>query len=175
MIVLRCRFRRVTVALAGAVVRSVMPGSLGGVPSSPAAASAEDHPGQRLGLPAAGRGSLASWRARVAALLLDWAASMAVSVGLFGTTVLTGSGWQAWMTLVVFFLESTVLVTVASGSFGQLICRIAVVRLDTKPVGFPRAILRQALVSMGLPPLIIGPDRRGLQDLAANTVVVNRR
>ena len=68
----------------------------------------------------------------------------------------------------MFFVESTLLVTVASGSFGQLICRIAVVRLDTKPVGFPRALLRQALICLALPPLVIGPDRRGLQDLAAS-------
>ena len=100
---------------------------------------------------------------------------MAIAVGLFGSAAVTGSGWQAWMTLAVFLLESTLLVTVASGSFGQLICRIAVVRLDTKPVGFPRAILRQALICMALPPLVIGPDRRGLQDMAANTVVVNRK
>ena len=142
-----------------------------GAPEVPA----EPYPGQQLGLPEDGRGSLAGWRARVAALLLDWAASMAVAVGLFGTQVVTGSGWQAWMTLATFFVESTLLVTVASGSFGQLICRIAVVRLDTKPVGFPRAALRQALICLALPPLIIGADRRGLQDLAATTVVVNRK
>ncbi|HEY5978895.1 MAG TPA: RDD family protein [Microlunatus sp.] len=143
--------------------------------SGATAVPAEPYPGQRLGLPESGRGSLAGWRARVAALLLDWAASMGVAVGLFGTAALTGSGWQAWMTLATFFVESTLLVTVASGSFGQLICRIAVVRLDTEPVGFPRAVLRQALICLALPPLIIGPDRRGLQDLAAATVVVNRR
>lgn len=142
-----------------------------GAPDVPA----EPYPGQRLGLPESGRGSLAGWRARVAALLLDWAASMGVAVAVFGTEVLTGSGWQAWMVLATFFVESTLLVTVASGSFGQLICRIAVVRLDTQPVGFPRAALRQALICLALPPLIIGPDRRGLQDLAATTVVVNRK
>lgn len=133
------------------------------------------YPGQELGLPESGRGSLASWRARVAAIILDWAACMAISVGLFGSAVLTQSGWQAWMILATFFVQSTVLVTLASGSFGQLICRIAVVRLDAKPPGIARAALRAALVSLALPALIIGPHRRGLQDLAANTVVVNRR
>jgi uncharacterized RDD family membrane protein YckC len=142
-----------------------------GAPEVPA----EPYPGQRLGLPASGRGSLAGWRSRVAALLLDWAASMGVAVAIFGTDVVTGSGWQAWMTLATFFVQTTVLVAVASGSFGQLICRIAVVRLDTLPVGFPRAALRQALICLALPPLIIGPDRRGLQDLVATTVVVNRK
>ena len=135
----------------------------------------ERYPGQRLGLPESGRGSLATWRSRVAALILDWAACMAVAVGFFGTEVLTGSGWRSFMILACYFVESTVLVTVASGSFGQLICRIAVVRLDAKPVGLPRAALRALLLSLALPALIIGPHRRGLQDLAANTVVVNRR
>jgi uncharacterized RDD family membrane protein YckC len=143
--------------------------------SGAAAVPAEPYPGQRLGLPELGRGSLAGWRVRAAALLLDWAASMGVAVALFGTQVVTGSGWRAWMTLATFFVESTLLVTVASASFGQLICRIAVVRLDTEPVGFPRAALRQALICLALPALIIGPDRRGLQDLAATTVVVNRK
>ena len=141
----------------------------------PESTSAEPYPGQRLGLPESGRGSLAGWRARVAALILDWAASMAVAVGLFGTEVVTGSGWPAWMVLAVFLAQSALLVTLTSASFGQLLCRIAVVRLDTKPVGFPRALLRQGLICLALPPLVIGPDRRGLQDLAANTVVVNRR
>ena len=67
------------------------------------------------------------------------------------------------------------LVTVASGSFGQLLCRIAVVRLDTQPLGFAAGRPAAGLVCLALPALIIGPDRRGLQDLAANTVVVNRR
>ena len=95
-----------------------------GAPEVPA----EPYPGQRLGLPASGRGSLAGWRIRMAALLLDWAASMGVAVAIFGGSVVTGSGWQAWMILATFFVESTLLVTLASGSFGQLVCRIAVVR-----------------------------------------------
>ena len=135
----------------------------------------EAYPGSRFGLPRTGRGSLASWRSRVAALILDWAASMAVAVGLFGSGVLSGGGWRAWMTLTVFFVESSLLGAVAAGSFGQLICKIGIARLDGKPLGFPRAVLRACLVSLAIPPLIIGPDRRGLQDYAAGTVVTNRR
>ena len=139
------------------------------------AVAEEPYPGQRLGLPAAGHGSLATWRARVAALILDWAACMAVAVLLFGSGVLTGSGWRAWMILTVFFVQSTLLSWLAGGSFGQLVCRLAVVRLDRRPLGIMRAVLRAALVSLALPALVIGPDRRGLQDLAAGTVVINRR
>lgn len=134
-----------------------------------------DHPGQQLGLPADGRGSLASWQARVAALVLDWAACMAVAVGFFGTGVLTGGGWRSWMILTVFFVQSVVLGWLAAGTFGQLVCRIAVVRLDRRPLGPARAVLRAALVCLVLPALVISVDRRGLHDLAAGTVVVNRR
>jgi uncharacterized RDD family membrane protein YckC len=139
------------------------------------APASEAYPGQRLGLPREGRGSLASWRDRVGALIIDWAACMAVAVGLFGTGVVTGGGWRAWMILTVFFVESAVLSWLAGGSLGQLICRIAVVRLEPQPLGLPRALLRAFLVSLALPALIISTDRRGLQDLAAGTVVVNRR
>jgi uncharacterized RDD family membrane protein YckC len=145
------------------------------VATSSGSAAGDGYPGERLGLPPDGRGSLASWRSRVAALVLDWAACMAVAVGFFGTGVLTGGGWRAWMILATFFVQSTVLSWLAGGSFGPLICRIGVVRLDRVPLGLPRAVLRAALVSLALPPLVIGPDRRGLHDLAAGTAVVHRR
>src|SRR4029450_5180165 len=106
----------------------------------------EPYPGERLGLPRVGRGSLASWRSRIAALIADWAACMAIAVGFFGSGVLTGSGWRAWMILAVFFVESAILGAVAGGSFGQLICRIAIVRLDRPPLGFARGGLRSLLV-----------------------------
>jgi hypothetical protein len=154
-----------------------MPGSLGHVTDNAADTTSADeaYPGQRLGLPREGRGSLASWRARVGALIIDWAACMAIAVGFFGSAVLTGGGWRAWMILTVFFVESMVLSWLAGGSFGQLLSRIAVVRLDAQPLGLPRALLRAFLVSLALPALIISMDRRGLQDLAAGTVVINRR
>ena len=75
------------------------PGSLGHVAdNSPGTTSAgEAYPGQSLGLPPEGRGSLASWRARIGALIIDWAACMIIAIGFFGTGVLTGGGWRAWM------------------------------------------------------------------------------
>jgi hypothetical protein len=136
---------------------------------------ADAYPGARVGLPASGRGSLASWGARVGALLIDWGACMIIAIALFGTGVITGNGWRAWMILTVFFIQSTVLSWLAGGSFGQLICRIAVYRLDRQPLGLLRAVLRAALVSLALPAVIIATDRRGLQDLAAGTAVINRR
>lgn len=135
----------------------------------------EPYPGERVGLPETGPGSLASWGGRLAALLLDWVFCTLVAVVLFGTRVLTGNGWTSWTTLSTFFVETTLLVTLTGGSFGQLVCRLAVVRLDNTGVGLPRAALRAALVCVVLPAVIIGTDRRGLHDLAVGTAVVKRR
>ncbi len=146
-----------------------------GTRATPVPGAGDGYPGERLGLAPEGRGSLASCRSGIAALLLDWAFSMAVAVGLFGTGVLTEDGWRAWMILATFFVESTVLGWLTGGSLGQLVCRIGIIRLDRVPLGLPRAVLRQALVSLALPPLVVGADRRGLHDYAAGTVVVNRR
>jgi hypothetical protein len=171
-------FRACNTAAAGVDrARGSAAGSLGHVADNAAdtASASGAYPGERLGLPPEGRGSLASWRARIGALIIDWAACMLIAIGLFGTGVMTGGGWRAWMILTVFFVESTVLSWLAGGSFGQLLSRIAVIRLDMKPLGLPRAVLRAFLVSLGLPALIISVDRRGLQDLAAGTVVINRR
>jgi len=79
------------------------------------------------------------------------------------------------MIMAVFFVESSVLTALASGSFGQLVTRVAVVRLDRQPLGFLRAFARALLVCLVLPAVVIGQDRRGLHDVAVNTVVIKRR
>lgn len=139
------------------------------------AAEPEPYPGERIGLPREGRGSLATWGARLVALLLDWVISTVIAVLFFGSRVLSSDGWTSWMTMAAFFVETTVLVALAGGSAGQLLCRLAVVRLDDAPVGFLRAALRAVMVCLVLPAVVIGTDRRGLHDLAAGTAVVNRR
>ena len=134
-----------------------------------------DYPGERLALPRTGPGSLAGWGKRITALVVDWLICTVVSVVLFSPLVLTANGWYRWATLLTFFVESAVLCAFAGGSAGQLICRLAVVRVDRTPLGFGRSVLRAALVCVVLPAVVIGTDRRGLHDLAAGTVVVTRR
>jgi len=135
----------------------------------------DTYPGSSLGLPETGRGSLASWRARIAALLVDWAASMIVAVALFGVAVLRESGWRSWTILAIFFVESAVLSAVAGGSFGQLLARIGIARLDRQPLGILRALARAFMICMVIPTIVVGAERRALNDLALGTVVVNRR
>lgn len=135
----------------------------------------ETYPGQTLGLPETGRGSLASWRARVAALLVDWGTSMILAVLAFGVGVLREGGWRAWMILAVFFVQTSVLTALTGASFGQILARIAIIRLDGQPLGWWRAILRAAMICLVIPTIVIGAERRGLNDLVLGTVVVRRR
>lgn len=136
---------------------------------------AEPYPGSSLGLPASGRGALATWRARVAALVVDWAASMGVAVLVFGTGVLRESGWRGWMILAAFFVEKAVLTALTGSSLGQMLARIGVTGIDGRPIGWGRSILRAALVCLVVPALVVGAERRGLDDLLLGTVVVSRR
>jgi uncharacterized RDD family membrane protein YckC len=134
-----------------------------------------DYPGERVGLPRTGPGSVATWGRRITALVVDWLICTLAAVVLFTPAVLTEDGWYRWATLLTFFVESAVLSVLAGGSAGQLICRLGVVRVDRTALDLGRSVLRAALVCLVLPPMIVGTDRRGLHDLAAGTVVVSRR
>ena len=118
---------------------------------------------------------MAGWGSRIGALVIDWGLCMIVAITAFGTGVMTGGGWRAWMILAVFFVQTTV-----HDLAGRRQCRSTGQPAGRGP---PRpgaaqpglAILRAALVCLVIPALVIGPDRRGLHDLAAGTVVVRRR
>lgn len=142
--------------------------------SSAASASAEPpggtaYPGQRLGLPATGRGATAGWPRRILALALDWLACLLVT-RLVGAS----SGAEGWVTLLVFFVEVSVFTALVGGSFGQLLTRIAVVRLDGAPVNLLLAVVRSFLICLVVPPVIYNRDQRGLHDLATGTITVRR-
>ena len=119
----------------------------------------------------------ASWGRRIIALLVDWLASTLVVVVVLGPAGWSENQASSFYTLLVFALESTVLTAVAGGSFGKLATRLRVVRNDGsgRPVDLLRALLRQVLVCLVIPPLVFRPDGRGLHDLAADSVTVTIR
>lgn len=144
----------------------------------PAAAAGSTYPGERLGLPPSGPGSVAGWGRRFAALAIDWVAST-LAAGLvfgyqwFGATA-GEQGWVGLSPILVFVLEATLLTALVGGSFGQLALRVVVVRVDNKPVTVLHALLRSLLICLVIPPLVFNRDQRGLHDLAVNTVTLRR-
>jgi uncharacterized RDD family membrane protein YckC len=109
----------------------------------------------------------------VLALVVDWFASLLVAAAVLGEEV-WGQGWEAWAPMGVFLLEAAVLTALVGGSFGQLALRLAVVRLDGKPVNLLQALGRTALICLVIPPLVFNRDNRGLHDLAFGTVAIRR-
>ncbi|KEY37840.1 hypothetical protein FB33_0721, partial [Cutibacterium acnes] len=76
----------------------------------------------------------------------------------------------------VFSGAPSLFAAMTGGSFGQIVARVAVVRLDDlSPVGWWRAVARTAMKCLVIPAVVIGAERRGLDDLVLGTVVVNRK
>jgi uncharacterized RDD family membrane protein YckC len=129
-------------------------------------------PGERLGLPEHGRGSVAGWGRRILALLVDWFGSLMI-VGTFaGTELWSGRGAVQWAPLAVFALERWLFTSLAGGSVGQLVTRIRVIRTDRGRLGPGRALLRTVLLCLVIPPVVYNRDQRGLHDLAVGSVAV---
>ena len=117
----------------------------------------------------------ASWTRRGVALLVDWLASTLVVVFFVGWhAYATPGGPEQFYVLVAYVVESAVLTTLAGGSFGKVATRLRTVRVDgdPRPLDLLRAIARQVMIAVVIPPLIFRPDGRGLHDLAAGTATV---
>ena len=104
----------------------------------------------------------ASWLRRIGALFVDWIASSLVAGFIAGG--FDGAAY-VWLPLVVFWLETAVGVALAGSSFGQALFRIRVQTLEGRPLSLLRALQRQLLVCLVIPPLVFREDGRGLHDL----------
>jgi hypothetical protein len=133
-----------------------------------------DYPGQRLGLPQTGPGSLARMGRRIAALFVDWLiayglAALAMTFGLVSMAALSSA------VLVVWFVLGAVSLRLFGFTPGQFALGLMVVPVDGRlHVGFGRALVRGVLIAVVIPPLITDADLRGLQDKVTNTAVVRR-
>jgi uncharacterized RDD family membrane protein YckC len=108
----------------------------------------------------------ASWLRRIAALVIDWAASTLVTVGLIGLGDYLDNPNSGWVVLGVFALEVTLLTTLTGASFGQLLTGIRVLTTEGRPLSLLVAAARTILICAVVPPLVFKPDSgRGLHDL----------
>ena len=118
----------------------------------------------------------ASWPRRIAALVIDWILATLITIGLVGLGDYSRQGGNSsWVVLGVFALELTVLTTLAGGSFGQLLMRVRVLRLDGRPLSLLMALARSLLICLVIPPLIYKTDTgRGLHDLWTGSAAYRR-
>ncbi len=132
------------------------------------------YPGEKLGLPENGPGSLAPMGRRLGALTIDWLisyglAALALRFGVFSQPML------ATAVLVIWFVLGLVSVRLFSFTPGQLALGLQVAAVDGRvPVGIVRAAVRGLLVGTVVPALFTDSDGRGLQDRLTATAVVRR-
>jgi uncharacterized RDD family membrane protein YckC len=108
----------------------------------------------------------ASWRRRIIALILDWAASTLVTVGIIGPGDYVNNPNSGWVVLGVFAVEVSLLTTLTGGSFGQLLARVRVLTTQGRPLSLLMAVARTLLICVVVPPLVFKPGSgRGLHDL----------
>jgi uncharacterized RDD family membrane protein YckC len=121
------------------------------------------YPGQHLGLPERGPGSVSSMPRRLLALLIDWLLSMVIALWLTHS--------QFW-TIAVFAVEVFVLTALGGSTVGKRLVGIRTVKIGGGPVGFGWALVRTAILLTVVPPLLTDRDLRGLHDRASDTIVV---
>jgi uncharacterized RDD family membrane protein YckC len=134
----------------------------------------QQYPGERLGLPASGSGSLAQLGRRLAALLVDWLlayglAALAMSLGLISAGLLSSAILLIWLVLGVLAVR------LFGFTPGQFALGLAVASVDQRMhVGLGRAVVRGVLIAFVIPALFVDIDGRGLQDRLTATAVVRR-
>jgi uncharacterized RDD family membrane protein YckC len=145
------------------------------VSNQQAAAGNAFFPGQHLGLPEFGPGSVAGWSRRLGALLIDWLLCSIVTIAFFyhpqaGHTATVLSQPRLW-TPAVFGVEDFLLTALTGFTIGKRLLGVRVIRLDGRPVGL-WALPRTALLMLVVPALMMDRDLRGFHDKAAGTAVV---
>ncbi|GAA1009763.1 membrane protein [Streptomyces sp. F-3] len=127
------------------------------------------YPGEQLGLPKEGPGSIARPGRRLGALAVDWALCMLIAYGLItdGYNQATGN-WA----LLIFLVLGVLTVGTVGFTPGKRLFGLRVLTLSTGRVQPLRAALRTVLLCLAVPALIWDRDGRGLHDRLAGTVEV---
>jgi uncharacterized RDD family membrane protein YckC len=127
------------------------------------------YPGERLGFPKDGPGSVSRFGRRLGAITVDWiVCTWAIGAGLLRTDPRS----QGWVGLGIFALEYVLLVGTIGMTFGMRLFNIRVAALDGGRPPFGAVLLRTLLLCLAVPALIWDRDQRGLHDRAARTVVL---
>ncbi|MCV6983332.1 MULTISPECIES: RDD family protein [Mycolicibacterium] len=139
-----------------------------------------DYPGQRLGLPETGPGSIARFGRRIAALLIDWfiaygLVGLVVGVGLVSRDDFLYTPMGSTSIALVWLLLGIISVRLYGFTPGQFALGLRVASIDNRMhVGLGRATVRGLLVFFIVPALFTDGDLRGYQDRFTNTAVVRR-
>lgn len=130
------------------------------------------YPGERLGFPETGIGSVSRPGRRLIALTIDWFASLFIA-NAFGSNLSNNA--HSWLVLNVFAVQILLLTIFTGSSFGQRILGIGVRRLDEQRLDILGVVVRTLLLLLVIPAVVYDRDGRGLHDKAVGSVVLRIR
>lgn len=133
------------------------------------------YPGERLGLPESGTGSIARPGRRIGALLIDYAAATIIATGFLGYdqfALPTEAGLTQFAPMLVFAVLQILFIPTAGGSPGHRILGMRLVRRDGGWIGLWRPVVRTLLLIVVVPAVIWDSDQRGLHDKAIGTFLI---
>ncbi|MGB3414486.1 MAG: RDD family protein [Microbacteriaceae bacterium] len=124
------------------------------------------YPGKKFSLPREGSQSVAALWKRFLALTIDWSIAVLISFAFFD--------YDSIVIVLLFLAQRVIMQTLTGMSIGQLIFGIQLSRIDGSPLGGISPLVRTVLICLVFPAIILDPDHRGLHDLAAKTIVMQR-
>lgn len=131
--------------------------------SSRNAVPESSYPGERLGLPQDGPGSMASFGRRIIGLLIDWGVAVAITYFAFD--------YHPVAVMAVFIVLTWLSIALLGGSIGHLLCGMRLNTIAGAAPGWWRPLVRQVLVMLVLPPLVSDEDGRGVHDVLTGLVL----
>ncbi len=148
--------------LEGVIERKDIGSWLDGPPST------QTYPGEHMGRPQKGPGSLARFGRRLVAFVLDWYIC-------WGMLALLGWGSQSVALLIFVWLYQIACVGFMGHTLGHLLCGMQVQRLDGQPAGWLTALIRSSLIMLIILVFIMDGDQRGIHDRIRHTLLVRIR
>ncbi|HEY9496015.1 MAG TPA: RDD family protein [Intrasporangium sp.] len=140
---------------------------------------AGEWPGQRLGLPEHGPGSIARFGRRLCGIIIDWVIALIIARGLFQVPLpfseRTATGGQNFIVLAIFALMNILLVGTLGTTIGHRFMGLQVRNVTGGRATLVQALIRTALLCLAIPAVIWDRDSRGLHDKVPNTVIVRTR
>jgi uncharacterized RDD family membrane protein YckC len=132
------------------------------------------YPGERLGLPPSGAGSIARFGRRFAALAIDLLSAAVIAYAFFPVfdPQLDVRYASPVASNLIFIALQVLFIPTIGGSPGHRILGMRLMRLDGAWTGVWRPLVRTLLLVLVIPAVIWNADRRGLHDQVAGTVLV---
>jgi uncharacterized RDD family membrane protein YckC len=133
------------------------------------------YPGEGLGMPREGAGSVGRFGRRLVGVLVDWTLCQLIAAALFHVPLPfagVASGADTLVLLAVFAVENLLLVGTLGSTIGHRLVGLRVVALRGGAARPVQVLVRTVLLCLFLPAMFWDRDGRGLHDKAAGTVIV---